>query len=168
MWEEEDAESESWEEEETAAIGRRQTADGTADGRRQTGYGTAGTSGSVRPDSRLPTAVPTADSRLPTAGAKGITPLDQMLFMPNLKVTRTPEERVMKGPPPGWTHPRPAELVQPAPPPPRPSRPSSKDEVVPTEAAVKTVPPSAQKMNKKDREKMGAMLDDLLSKSKKR
>jgi len=149
MWEEEDAE-ESWEEEpvQQASGGRHQAPAPRS-----------------QPSSSFPTARP---PDRPAPAARGISPLDQMLFMPNTNVTRTDEERVMKGPPAGWTHPRPAELMKEAPPAQRPSKPSSRDEVVPHAAAVKPVPPSAQKMNKKDREKMGAMLDDLLTKSKKR
>jgi hypothetical protein len=36
------------------------------------------------------------------------------------------------------------------------------------QSALKPVPPSAQKLSPKDREKMGTMLDDLLTKSRKR
>jgi subtilisin-like proprotein convertase family protein len=153
MWEEE--EEEGWEEEPAApdarvpGTGYRVPRDGYTDG---------------RPSSRTPAP----GTRYPAPGSRGVSPLDQMLFMPNTKVTRTDEERRMRGPPPGWTHPRPAELMKEAPPPQKPSKPSFRDEVVPTPAAMKPVPPSAQKMSKKDREKMSAMLDDLLVKSKKR
>jgi hypothetical protein len=35
-------------------------------------------------------------------------------------------------------------------------------------SALRAVPPSAQKLGPKDREKVGVMLDDLLTKSRKR
>jgi hypothetical protein len=153
MWEEEEEDA-GWEEE-PADTGQQ------AAGSRQKGNDWQQGAGS-RQQGTAP------GTRYPAPGTKGVSPLDQMLFMPNTKVTRTDEERRPKGPPAGWAHPRPAELMREAPPPPRPSRPSSRDEVVPTAGAVKPVPPSAQKLTKKDREKMGAMLDDLLVKSKKR
>jgi hypothetical protein len=156
MWEEEEEEEGGWEEEPAAPPARVPG----------TGYRVPGIArtGAAPSSSRYPAP----GTRYPEPGSKGISPLDQMLFMPNTKVTRTDEERSMRGPPPGWTHPRPAELMREAPPPQRPSKPSSRDEVVPTPAAMKPVPPSARRMNRKDREKMGAMLDDLLVKSKKR
>jgi len=111
----------------------------------------------------------TPPAQPPKPAGGGITPLDALVFS-QLKVTRTDEERKMRGPPPGWSHPRPAELQKPAPPPPGPAKPKAGDElyISPSATAVKPVPPEAQKLSKKDREKMGAMLDDLLTKSRKK
>ncbi|MBM4249962.1 MAG: VWA domain-containing protein [Euryarchaeota archaeon] len=103
--------------------------------------------------------------------SRGLSPLEQqMLSMGlNLRVTRTEEERKRRGPPPGWSHPRPAELPPPEPERPAvPSRPRGSEGVTAPPSALKPVPPGAQKLTPKDREKMGAMLDDLLGKSRKR
>ena len=103
------------------------------------------------------------------APSKGLSPLEQQMMNMNLKVTRTDEERRRRGPPAGWSHPRPAELPPPQPQtPPQPSRPRASEGVTAPPGALKPVPPSAQKLSPKDREKMGVMLDDLLTKSRKR
>lgn len=97
--------------------------------------------------------------------SKGITPLDSLLFS-QLKVTRTEEERVRRGPPPGWYHPRPAEIPPPSPSPPPPAPKSDGVAVAPPEA-LKPVPPEAR-MSHRERQKMEAMMEDLLAKARKR
>jgi Mg-chelatase subunit ChlD len=127
---------------------------------------------------RQPSAVsrePAAGYRPPATGlapppSKGLSPLEQQLMSMNIKVTRTQEERARpKGPPAGWSHPRPAEI-----PPPEPQtaagqpKPRATEGVTAPQSALRPVPPSAQKLGPKDREKVGVMLDDLLTKSRKR
>jgi hypothetical protein len=107
-----------------------------------------------------------AQSRAPPQ-SKGLSPLEQQFMSLNTKVARTEEERRRKGPPAGWSNPRPAELPPPQPQaPPQPSKPRSSEGVTAPQSALRPVPPSAQKLSPKDREKMGNMLDDLLTKSR--
>jgi hypothetical protein len=114
-------------------------------------------------------ASPPAKSYAPPP-SKGLSPLEQQLMSMNIKVTRTPEERARpKGPPAGWSHPRPAEIPPPEPAAPAaPGKPRSSEGVTAPPSALRAVPPSAQKLGPKDREKVGVMLDDLLTKSRKR
>jgi len=131
-------------------------------------------------EDKAPAQRPSAPPARPAAPAqsyapppsKGISPLEQQMLSMGLttKVTRTEEERKRRGPPAGWSHPRPAELPPeaPAPAPQAPPRPRAAEGVMAPQSALKPVPPSAQKLSPKDREKMGVMLDDLLSKSRKR
>jgi hypothetical protein len=123
-----------------------------------------------RPAAAAAFAKPRAPAAL--AGTKppqgqGLSPLE-LLRMQTTKVTRTEEERKRQGPPPGWSVPRPAELAQQAPPPSPPAKPRASEGVVAPAAAVKPVPPGVQKLTSKDREKMGVMLDDLLTRSRKK
>ncbi|MGQ9582780.1 MAG: Ig-like domain-containing protein [Thermoplasmatota archaeon] len=112
-----------------------------------------------------PPAPQTGPQRPAPPPPAGITPLDSLLFS-QLKVTRTEEERARRGPPPGWYHPRPAELPPP-PPPAQPQKPRSDGTVVATPEAIRTIPREAQ-LSKREREKMAAMMDDLLQKAKKK
>ena len=115
--------------------------------------------------SPVPAAVASAGTKPPQS--RGVSPLE-LLRLQTTKVTRTGEERKRQGPPPGWSVPRPAELAQEAPPPPPPAKPRASDGVLAPVAAVKPVPPGVQKLTPNDREKMGAMLDDLLTRSRKK
>jgi len=182
-WEEEGAagagaESASWEEEQDergqraagpqASEARLGKEDRRSSGSGQEGYGSRPAApGTPHP---APSARPPSVS--PATPAGSVTPLDSLLYA-QLKVTRSKDERARKGPPKGppagWTHPRPAELTQEAPPPPPSTpKPSVRGDVYAPAEAIKQIPPDAQKLSKKDREKMGVMLDDLLTKSRKK